>query len=103
MDEWRTTKGWRILCKIYAKLLGCLLQHWLIVASRWADPDRSLVKAAATIRNHALLVVYALYGKLDIVTVLTLLQETLATCPPVARRAKRPATFPLLEDIEHAA
>ncbi len=103
VDEWRTTKDWRILCEIYAKLLGCLLQHWLIVASCWADPDRSLVKAAATVRDHALLIVYALRGKLDLVTVLTLLHETLQACPPLERRAKRPATFQLLEDLAHAA
>lgn len=48
VNEWRTTKDWRILCEVYAKLLGVLLRHWLIVASYWSDPDRSFVKAAAT-------------------------------------------------------
>lgn len=103
IDDWRTTKDWRILCEVYAKLLGVLLQHWLIVASCWSDPDRSFVNAAATFRDHALLLAYALRGKLDLVTVLTLLHETLAACPPLQRRTKRPATFQLLEDLAHAA
>lgn len=103
LDEWRTAKASRILCEVYAKLLGVLLQHWLIVVGCWADPDRSLVKAAATIRDHILLIIYALRGKLDLVTVLTLLQETLAACPKLERRTKRPATFQLLENLDKAA
>ena len=103
VDEWRTTKDWRILCEVYAKLLGVILQHWLIVASCWAAPDRRLVKAAATVRDHAPLIIYALRGKFDLVTVLTLLQETLAACPKLERRVKRPATFQLLENLENAA
>jgi Transposase DDE domain len=103
VDEWRTSKEWRILCEVYAKLLGILLQHWLLVTGCWDDPDRSLVKAAATVRDHVLLIIYALRGKLDLVTVLTLLQETLAACPKLERRAKRPATFQLLENLDHAA
>lgn len=103
LDEWRTAKEWRILCEVYAKLLGVLLQHWLIVAGCWANPDRSLVKAAATVRDHLLLIIYALRGKLDLLTVLTLLLDTLAACPKLDRRTKRPATFQLLENLDNAA
>ena len=31
LDEWRTGNQWRILCELYAKLIGLLLQHWLII------------------------------------------------------------------------
>ena len=31
IDEWRTANPWRILCELSAKLIGVLLQHWLIV------------------------------------------------------------------------
>ncbi len=31
IDEWRTANQWRILCELYAKLIGLLLQHWLII------------------------------------------------------------------------
>ena len=30
-DEWRTNNPWRVLCELYAKLIGLLLQHWLIL------------------------------------------------------------------------
>lgn len=51
MDEWRTKKPWRILCELYAKLIGALLQHWLLVVTGWDIPDRSLVKATRTLRR----------------------------------------------------
>ena len=31
IDEWRTTNSWRVLCELYAKLIGLLLQHWLMI------------------------------------------------------------------------
>jgi hypothetical protein len=31
IDEWRTANPWRILCELYAKLIGLLLQHWLML------------------------------------------------------------------------
>jgi hypothetical protein len=51
IDEWRTKKPWRILCELYAKLIGALLQHWLLVVIGWDVPDRSFVKATLTLRG----------------------------------------------------
>jgi hypothetical protein len=51
IDEWRTKKPWRILCELYAKLIGALLQHWLLVVTGWDVPDRSLLKAVRTLRK----------------------------------------------------
>jgi len=31
---------------VYAKLIGLLLQHWLIILFAWQDEQRSLVKLA---------------------------------------------------------
>jgi len=53
IDEWRSTKCWRILCELYAKLAAMLLQHWLIELGCWHDPQRSLVKAAQVVRREA--------------------------------------------------
>jgi len=46
MDEWRTADPWRKLCELYAKLIGAVPQHWLIVLFAWHDPQRSQVKLA---------------------------------------------------------
>lgn len=53
IDEWRSTKRWRILCEVYAKLAAMVLQHWLIELGCWHDPQRSLVKAAQVVRREA--------------------------------------------------
>jgi hypothetical protein len=103
VDEWRSADPWRILCEVYAKLLGVVLAHWLLLATGWADPDRSLVKATATIRDHALLLAYALRGALDLARVLDLLTETVHACPHLERRRKHPAAFQLLLEFQDAA
>jgi hypothetical protein len=46
LDEWRTANSWRVLCELYAKLIGLLLQHWLIILFAGLDEQRSLVKLA---------------------------------------------------------
>ncbi len=53
IDESRSQNPWRVLCEIYAKLLGMVVQHWTLLASCWSQPDRSLAKASATVRRHA--------------------------------------------------
>src|SRR5947199_8124019 len=42
VDEWQTEKPERIVCELYAKLLGMLVQHWVLLLSCWDDPHRSL-------------------------------------------------------------
>ena len=52
-DEWRSTKRWRIVCEVSAKLAALLIQQWLIEVGCWHDPQRSLVKAAQVVRREA--------------------------------------------------
>lgn len=53
VDEWRTKKPARILCEIYAKLIGLVFQQWLAVASTWSNPTRSVMKAAKIVMAYA--------------------------------------------------
>jgi hypothetical protein len=52
IDESRSAQPWRILCEVYAKLLGMLIQHWVFMVSCWQNPDRSLTKAAQTVARQ---------------------------------------------------
>ena len=52
LDEWRSQKPWRILCEVYAKLIGVLLQHWILLASGWRFGKKSVFKAARAVRKH---------------------------------------------------
>src|SRR5581483_11278088 len=54
IDQSRSEKPWRILCEVYAKLIAMLIQHWVLIVSCWAYPNRSLFKAAQTVQKMAL-------------------------------------------------
>jgi hypothetical protein len=53
LDETRGWKPERIEVEWYAKLVGLLLQHWVLLTTGWQWADRSLVKAGQTIREYA--------------------------------------------------
>jgi hypothetical protein len=96
IDESRSAKPWRILCEIYAKLLGMVVQHWTLLASCWSRPDRSLPKASATIRRHAPeLAVSTDHGQL-VRGVLERIARCLKSGCRIAKRRKHPPTHQLL-------
>jgi hypothetical protein len=47
----RDINPWRVLCELYGRLLGQIVQHWLLLVRCWAEPARSLTKAAQTVRT----------------------------------------------------
>jgi hypothetical protein len=82
MDESRSKKPYRILCEVYAKLLGLVIQHWLSVTTGWQQVNRSWFKAGQTIRQHSL----RLGCALDCVAQLCQIFETLRQCLAVGAR-----------------
>src|SRR5437762_9921156 len=75
IDEWRTGNPWRVLCELYAKLIGMLLQHWLIVLFTWQDEQRSLVKLAQVVRDTAGSLLEALAGDRSLLSALQCIQR----------------------------
>lgn len=53
LAQWRTSNSARILCEVYAKLIGVIIQHWIWITGTWQIPDRSLFKAGQTLKKHA--------------------------------------------------
>jgi hypothetical protein len=51
LDETRGWKPERIETEFYAKLLGLLIQHWLVLTIGWHWVERSLVKIGQAIRE----------------------------------------------------
>jgi Transposase DDE domain len=98
VDESRSTKPWRILCEVYAKLLAMLIQHWMFLVGCWAYPHRSLVKAAQTVRKHALHLASAFGGLKRLMTAITTVKRCLAAGCRMNRRRKQPNTYQLLLD-----
>jgi hypothetical protein len=104
LDQWRSRKPWRILCEVYAKLLGQLVQHWILLLSCWDCPNRSLVKAARTIRHHALHLAGGFCQSAALQQALMLVQRCLAHGCRLNQRRGAPSTFQRLVafDLAHA-
>lgn len=96
IEQWRSRKPMRILCEVYAKLLAMLVQHWILVASCWAYPERSLVKASATIRRSAMAIVWSFSHRHRLRAALQTIRNCLAFGCHIDKRRKAPATHQIL-------
>lgn len=96
IDECRSRNHWRILCEFYAKLIGMLIQHWVLLLGAWRFPNRSLVKAAATVRANAALLVAAFRGCLSLEAVIEHIQSAIAYGCRINTRRREPNTCQIL-------
>jgi IS4 transposase len=72
IDHSRSSRPWRVLCELFAKMIAVLLQHWLMLYTLWSFPDRSFTKAALALRPCAVLLLVALHKSLaDLVEALS--------------------------------
>lgn len=92
VDEWRTKKPVRILCEIYAKLLGLVFQQWILVASAWDTAERSLFKAAQIVMAYATDLASSRGCREQLETVLMTLASIIGRLARVQKRQKRPST-----------
>ncbi len=81
----------RILCELYAKLIGMIIQHWFTIVGCWHDPHRSLVKAGRAVKKLAVSVVLALNGEMNWQAVLACNQRLMQRCR-LNPRVKHPNT-----------
>lgn len=96
IDESRSTKPWRVLCDVYAKLLAMILQHWVALISLWGYPDRSLVKAAQTVQKYALQLATGLWSQARTRETLAIIARCLTAGCRMNRRKQHPNTYQLL-------
>jgi hypothetical protein len=88
-----------IMVALWSRLIACVVQHWLLVGTTWADPRISLHKAGQVIREFAARVAASLMRPADLIEVLTNLRQTiLKTCQRNKRR--KIGTFELLNNPE---
>ena len=96
IDESRSTKPWRVLCEVWAKLLAVLVQHWLTLTGCWQCPDRSLVKAAHVVRLQAMHLLATLATGSRLEEAILALHRCLPVACRLNRRKKHPNTYQLL-------
>lgn len=102
LDTFATAKPWRILCELYAKLLAMIVQHWLFLTCCWAFPERSLVKAAKTVRQQTLCLALALADSQALNRALLTLQRTLQQGCRINKSRKTLRTYQLLMQFAEA-
>jgi hypothetical protein len=96
IDKSRSGKAWRVMCEVFAKLLAMLIQHWILVVCCWAYPNRSLPKAAQTVRKLALTLAHAFRDPSRLAEVLTTIQDCLAIGCRINKRKQEPHSYQLL-------
>ena len=70
-----------------------IIQHWLLLISCWQIPDRSLTRAAQTIRGLALHLAAHFHTLADLIAALAHLCQVLAAAPRLNKRRKTPSTY----------
>lgn len=98
LDEWRTSSSWRILCDVYAKLIGLLLQHGLFLRFAWHDPQRSLVKFSQIVRQTAHVLLEALAGHCSLCWAFRVIERRMRSGTRMNTRKKHPNSTQLLKD-----
>jgi hypothetical protein len=96
IDEWRSKKPWRILCEVYAKLIGAVFQHWLLVVTGWDQTDRSLFKATRTLRAYLPSLALALPNRERWKEGIAVIQSCLERGCRLNKRKSSPSSFQLL-------
>ena len=100
VDEWQTANPERILCELYAKLLGMLVHHWVLLLSCWDDPHRSLVGAVQVIREQVPTLVHGLTGHLPLGQALRLVTNAvMGGCSIPKRQTRLSTSHRLLEPL----
>jgi hypothetical protein len=100
--ESRSAQPWRILCEVYAKLIGLVLAHWVTLLGAWVAPNRSLWQALTVAQTHAPDLARTLDDPLALDAALhTLATVQRATCRLTTRKT-RPATWQWLTPEEAA-
>lgn len=103
LDKSRSQNPWRVLCEIYAKLIAMIVQHWLFLVTCWVYPNRSLTKAAQTVRKFAFSLAANLSDLTCLAALIAKIQRCLAAGCRMNTRKSAPNTYQLLLGFENAA
>ena len=98
VDEWQTHNPARILCEVYAKLLGLVIQHWVLLLTCWDDPHRSWLTISEVIRDQVVVLAHGFSGRLPLGRAVRMVCSTVAQARgcSIPARAHRPSTSRLL-------
>jgi hypothetical protein len=87
-----------VLAVFYAKLLGVVLQHWMLVATAWQVAGRSLTRAARALAEAVKEILLALGDNAALETALSRLRDVIQNLGGTTDRKKDPSHAQLIED-----
>ena len=97
VHSWRSAQPYRILTELYAKLLGCLITHWLTLLECWQAPNPSIVKARQVVQWMAPVLALGVAGVIPLETMVQRTSSTMASGCTVNARRTRPAAYQLVD------
>ena len=89
-----------VMAVFYAKLLGVVLQHWMMVASAWRIEGRSLVKTTRALADVVKQILLALGDGDALEATLLQLRDVAQKLGGTTNRCKEPSHAQLIEDPE---
>jgi DDE family transposase len=89
-----------VLAVFYAKLLGVVLQHWILVATAWQMAGRSLARAARALAEVVKQILLALGDAAALEAALLRLRDVIEKFGGTTNRKKEPSHAQLIEDPE---
>jgi hypothetical protein len=97
IDEVRSANPDRIMTELLAKLLAMVIQHWMTLLGAWGNRERSLIRAAAMIRDHTVPLATGLHrSTVHLEDALHILQRCLPHAGNIMHRKKHPSPSQLL-------
>lgn len=97
IDEVRSANPDRIMTELLAKLIAMVIQHWMTLLGAWGNGERSLIRAAAMIRDHTVRLAIGLHrSTAELVDALQTVQRCLPHAGKIMHRKKTPSLPQLL-------
>jgi hypothetical protein len=87
-----------VMAVLWAKLIGILLQHWLLLTATWLDHRRSLMKAVRILREWMVSIIRVLDQRESLEHTITDLQANIRNVAKIQSRKKHPSHFQLLQN-----
>ncbi len=101
LDEWNSSKPWRILCEVYAKRLSMVVQHWFVLLSCWDDPHHSLSAVGQVLREQVPTLVHGVSGHLPLARAIRLvIQSVRGGCSIPLRSTRLSTSYRLLSALD---
>jgi hypothetical protein len=102
IDASRSEQPYRVLSEVYAKLVGMVVQHWLLLSCGGAAFGKhSQRKAARAVRQQMGHVAAVLVVSAELLRALAVVARMVAAAGAVNRRQGRPSTYQTLLDPDH--